>query len=277
MAEAGFLPADEPPIVISLHELEIICDISGRPAELVQYFLRRKRLNRQRRALAADELDFFMHYLRKGLYWEDDERSDSSNAEHAQTEEGAPVRLLSFTDELDAYYMYERGERSTPAAKPEFRHHRDVAAVLDLLDGQRGEAWLSVALSLLDLDTRPRKRVVGDMRRLKMLSEREGQARDRSYFGPGFGVTVMAVPPSQANELPKMLQTYCMLKKHQTKVRTWAGFGVFAGPPEPFQVAVVFTGDWRPDPELDRLVSELPSYGYEGKKFDGRRHPLQGR
>ena len=93
MAEAGFLPAGEPPIVISLHELEIICEISSRPCELVHYFLRRRRLNRQRRATATDELDFFMHYLRDGLYWDDPE--DMETPPEAPP---APVQLLSFTD-----------------------------------------------------------------------------------------------------------------------------------------------------------------------------------
>lgn len=39
MAEAGFLPAEEPPIVVSLHELEIICEISSRPCELASSLL----------------------------------------------------------------------------------------------------------------------------------------------------------------------------------------------------------------------------------------------
>jgi hypothetical protein len=266
MADAGFLPTDEPPIVISLHELEVICEISSRPCELVHYFLRRKRLNRQRRVTATDELDFFMHYLRDGLYWEDTPEAKASDGAA-----NAPVQLLSFTDALDAYYMYARGERHTPAAKPERRHHRDVATALDLLDNLRQPGRLGVALALLDLDRKPRERVVGDMRRLKKLAAREGVTRDRSYFGPGFGITVMAVPPSEASDLPKMLQTYCMLKKHQTKASTWAGFGVFEGPPELFQTAVVWSSPWEPDPELDRLVAELPSHGHESERFDGRK------
>jgi hypothetical protein len=267
MAEAGFLPAEDPPIVISLHELEIICEISSRPCELVHYFLRRKRLNRQRRATAADELDFFMHYLRDGLYWDDPEDMETP----PDTPE-APIQLLSFTDPLDAYYMYARGERRTPAAKPERRHHRDVATVLDLVDNLDQPGRLGVALALLDLAQKPRERVVGDMRRLKKLSAREGRRRDRSYFGRDFGITVMAVPPTEAAELPQMLQTYCRLKQYQLRTSTWAGFGVFEGPPELFQTAVVWAAPWEPDPELDRLVATLPSYGHERESFDGRKH-----
>jgi hypothetical protein len=267
MAEAGFLPAEEPPVVVSLHELEIICEISNRPCELVHYFLRRRRLNRQRGATAIDELDFFMHYLRDGLYWDDPEDSEAPVESRPTV-----VQLLSFTDSLDAYYMYKRGERRTPAAKPERKHHRDVGTVLDLLDNLGQPGRLSVALALLDLDWKPRERVVGDMRRLKALSGREGMRRDRSYFGRDFGITVMAVPPAEAAELPQMLQTYCRLKQYQLRTSTWAGFGVFEGPPELFQTAVVWTAPWEPDPELDRLVAELPSYGREHENFDGRKY-----
>jgi len=270
MAEAGFLPAEEPPIVISLHELEIICEIGSRPCELVHYFLRRRRLNRQRRATATDELDFYMHYLRDGLYWDDPEDMETP----PETPQ-APVQLLSFTDPLDAYYMYTRGERSTPAAKPERRHHRDVATVLDLLDDLGQPGRLGVALALLDLAQKPRERVVGDMRRLKKLSAREGRRRDRSYFGRDFGMTVMAVPPAEAAELPQVLQTYCRLKQYQLRTSTWAGFGVFEGPPELFQTAVVWTAAWEPDPELDRLVAEMPSYGHERENFDGRKYAAE--
>lgn len=267
MAEAGFLPTDEPPIVISLHELEIICDISSRPCELVHYFLRRKRLNRQQRVTAMDELDFFMHYLRDGLYWDDTE-----GAEGESPQSRVLHQLASFTDDLDAYYMYTRGERRTPAAKPEKRHHRDVAAALSLLDDSRQPGRIAAALALLDLDSKARERIVGDMKRLKKLAASGGTTRDRSYFGPDFGITVMAVPPSSADELPEKLQKYCFLKKHQMKMTTWAGFGVFAGPPELFQTAVVWSSPWEPDAELDQLVSELPSHGFEGARFDGRKH-----
>jgi hypothetical protein len=60
------------------------------------------------------------------------------------------------------------------------------------------------------------------------------------------------------------------MKKQQMKVDRWIGFGVFPGLPEPAQVAVVLVDAWQPDDELDRLVTELPSYGIEGD-FDGRK------
>ena len=98
----------------------------------------------------------------------------------------------------------------------------------------------------------------------------ERLAHDRSYFFDEFGVTVMSAPPERPDSLPDALKAYCLMKRQQMKVGRWIGFGVFQGPPEPAQVAVVFLEEWQPDDELDRLVTELPSYGVEGD-FDGRK------
>jgi hypothetical protein len=146
-----------------------------------------------------------------------------------------------------------------------------VRELVDCLDGLRDPGTLDAVLAFLDLNSDFRERIAGDLRRLKERSANDGQDHDRSYFGPGFGVTIMSVPPSRANELQQVLQSYCILKKHQLKADSWLGLGVFKGPPEPAQVLGVFTHRWEPDEELDRLVAKLPSGGHEDENFDGRR------
>jgi hypothetical protein len=264
LADTGLLPGDPTPIAVSLHELEVICDVAERRSELVHYFLRRIRMNEQRSAVAADELDYFMHYLKFGLYWPDEETNPDLGGR-------PPEHLLSHTDELDAYYMYARGERKTPAPRPGQRHARAVARLLDCLDGLREPGVLDATLAFIDLHSDSRERIAGDLRRLKEQSAKDGQNHDRTYFGLGFGVTVMSVPPSRADELPRILQNYCILKKHQVRADSWLALGVFKGPPEPAQVVGVFTEPWEPDEELDRLVAELPSAGHEMERFDGRK------
>jgi hypothetical protein len=49
------------------------------------------------------------------------------------------------------------------------------------------------------------------------------------------------------------------------------GFGGWAGPPEPIQVALALTTPWQPDAQLDALVAELPSARTGGASFDGRK------
>jgi hypothetical protein len=108
LADAGILPSNPTPLLISLHDLELICEIVERPSELIHYLKRRQRVDQTRCTIAPDELDYFMHYLKFGLFWEAD--SDGTPT--------APVQLLSHTEELDSYFFYERGLRQTPASRP---------------------------------------------------------------------------------------------------------------------------------------------------------------
>jgi hypothetical protein len=124
LADAGLLPSSPTPLLISLHDLELICEVVERPCELIHYLKRRQRVDETRCAIAPDELDYFMHYLLVGLFWED--RSGGPTT---------PVRLLSHTEALDSYFLYEQGIRKTPAPRPSVKHHRDVREVLDCLEG----------------------------------------------------------------------------------------------------------------------------------------------
>ena len=62
---------------MGIRELELICQLSERPAQLVHYVLRRIRSNRQR-IWAMDEMDFFMRYLQDGLFWPHEVIGDSA-------------------------------------------------------------------------------------------------------------------------------------------------------------------------------------------------------
>jgi hypothetical protein len=70
LTDAGILPSDPIPLLISLHDLELICEIVERPTELIHYLKRRQRVDEMRCAIAPDELDYFMHYLLVGFFWE---------------------------------------------------------------------------------------------------------------------------------------------------------------------------------------------------------------
>jgi hypothetical protein len=257
LADAGLVPSDPVPWVVSLHELEIICEVSARPAEFVHYTMRRQRLDTRRDAWALDELDYFMHYVLSGLYWEGEVA-------------GVPIRLLSHTDDLDAYYAYATGHRQKKAKRPAPKHKSDVEQLLTCLDGLDMPGRLDAALAILDVDVPFRERITGDLRRLRQESAADGALHDRSYLFGDFGITVMSAPPSASKELSSKLVDYCRLKKHQVKANKWIGFGVYEGPPEPAQLAVVIREPWQPDAELDELVKSMPSYGVEGD-FDGRK------
>jgi hypothetical protein len=263
LADAGVLPTSPIPRVVSLHELEIMCDVVERPSEFVHYLLRRSRMDDMRRAWAMDELDYFMHYLKFGLFWPavpDDQPTPP------------PENLLSHTDELDAWYMYRRGERQAPAAKPTAKHHPKVAALLDCLGSVVVPGRLNAALAILNIDGKPRRKVVELLTQLRRRSQLDGKKHDASLVFTQediSGVTVVSCPPRDAQGLPDELVRYCTLKKYQMHAESWVGFGCWAGPHEPVQCVFVLTGRWEHDEDLERIVAGLPSAGTDGN-FDGR-------
>lgn len=259
LADAGILPSDPIPWLVSLHELELICDLVETPSEFVHYLLRRRRMDSARRAWAADELDYFMHYLKFGLYWPDRDPAEPPVME----------QLASFTDDLDAWFMYKRGERKKRARKPSPRHRADVKELLDCLNDLSEVGRLDASLLFLDVDTKTRKKIVDFLRTLKHRSALDKRWHDATLIHDHGGITIMTCPPTERHDLAQSLGEYVMLKQHQMEADTWLGLGAFEGPPELAQCAVILTEPWQPDPELDAIVGSLPTAGREGN-FDGR-------
>lgn len=109
LTEQGLLAGDHPaPLVVSVHELEILADLLDRPSVLVHYLLRRERFNLAQSLEAFEELDLVMDYITGGLIWD------------PPADEAEPVLhlLASSTDDLDAYYLRREGKRSAEASKP---------------------------------------------------------------------------------------------------------------------------------------------------------------
>lgn len=248
LAEAGVLPTDPIPWVVSLHELETICAFVEWPAQLVHYLMRRRRIDEQRHVWAMEELDFFMHYLSDGLYWE---RPDGPPTQ--------PSLLASQTDRLDEYLLAHRGLGTRRVRRPRRRMHRDVRALLNALDRLEAPGRLDAQLALLEVDGNVAERIAAGAQRARRSAAAQHRSRDLTFIFEDFGVTVVAVPPDERASLRELLVSYCQLKKHQAKSDAWIGFGAFVGPPEPAQLALILDDPWEPDEDLDKLVAELPT------------------
>jgi hypothetical protein len=132
------LPGDATaPWVVTLHELEQVAATTQWPVQFIHFLRRRSRLNEFGRFVASDELDWWMHYLTLGLYFEEETGEER-------------VRYTSLTDPLDQWVLYEQGIRSEPAPKPEMKVPPGSAQFLDLLCLERPTAWVQAGCALLD-------------------------------------------------------------------------------------------------------------------------------
>jgi hypothetical protein len=128
------------PWMVTLNELEHVAATTRWPVQLIHFLRRRARLNELGRFVAGDELDWWMHHMMYGLYFEEEQGKER-------------VRFTSLTDPLDAWVLFDKGIRSDPAPKPELQVPSRSAEFLDCLCSERPPGWVSAGCALLDAST----------------------------------------------------------------------------------------------------------------------------
>jgi len=238
LQDAGVLPADETvPWIVGIHELELICELVERPAQLVHYVLRRLRGKRQR-LWAMDEMDFFMRYLQNGLFWDDDELGPEG------------VELGNHTDPLDAWWYARQHDTKAPK-RPAQKLSVPTRHLLDDIEGTGGPTRLEAQLMLLELADSARKRVASGLRRVRTKTEQDGKPHDMTLVvEDDMAITVAAVPFADRHGVGQMLADYGSFKADQLNLRRWLGLGAVANSKHRLDAMVVIIDPSRlDDPE----------------------------
>lgn len=185
------------PWVVTLHELELVASTIEWPAQFVHFLRRRSRLNQLGRHISSDELDWWMHYLEQGLYFEDED-------------DPSPVRVVSLTDPLDAWVLYEQGLRQVPAPKPTMGLDRSTRAFLDLLCSERPPGWVAAGCALLDVSDAARKRLWRDLDKLRPRARSRTRAQRGTYHfenAPGsMLICAVVLPDNEASRASQVLR-----------------------------------------------------------------------
>jgi hypothetical protein len=256
LAAAGLLDVPDPlPWIVSLHELEIICDLVEYAAMLPHYLLRRRRLNELKLLHAADELDLFIFYLEHGLYFD----------EMAATERPDAIRIQSMTDDLDAYYMWKRGHRRAKAEKPHQRMHPRFREIIRALDDQRLSGFVDVSGALLSMPDKDRQSFAQRYAEMRRRSGRDMKLHDASMaYTPdeARGLTAMTAPHRDRLQLEAKLPSYCLMKKHQVGADQWVG--IAGTDREIVWNTVVHREAWKPDARLEAAIETLVPMPKEG-------------
>lgn len=214
---AGLLPSDErAPWVVGIHELELICDLSAGPAQFVHYVLRRQRAIRQH-LWAMDEMDFFMKYLKDGLFFDDAEIVDTG------------IELHSHTDELDEYLYGERGLRPK-TKRPKQKIAGPTRELLRQIAGIDSPGKIEAEIMILEMDDEGRKQIASGIRRLERMVAADHKPHDLTLpFQDDFAVSVHCVPPALKDELPARLRNHGEGRSAHSNLRRWLGLGVVHG------------------------------------------------
>lgn len=219
------------PWIVTRHELDLVCRMIESPIQFTHFLRRRSRLNQIGGRIASDELDWWMLYLDNRLYFEEDQ-SDGR------------VRYLSQTDALDAWYLFEEGERERPAEKPTQRLDEGTRAFLTALDDERPGGWVAAGCLALDASGESATRMWRELRRAQRRASRRGRVQ-RGTHGYDRGIEPMlicrvVVPDIGRAQLLPQLEHYADERLGEYGVRRVLGIGLTASSERAYDALLVF-------------------------------------
>lgn len=246
VAKLGIFTPGELPWAVPIYDLQVICEMLEFPCQLVHFLQRRSRLNELGRMEATDELDWFGHYLIEGLYFE-------------EYSPGLQIGLLSYTTEFDDYYLYEQGQRSTPAPKPRQPMPNFMRQLLTEIEKVHPPGYLTGALILLDMSGESREKFARAAEMQQRRPRIDGKNHDVTFpcRDMSMGVTVFTTKWLTADEVAARLATYCHFKKYELQADRWVGFGILSDQPGSFHVYYAQSTPWRFD---EATAAALPEF-----------------
>ncbi|MBD8612014.1 preprotein translocase subunit SecA [Frigoribacterium sp. CFBP 13729] len=276
LVQAGLIKTESIPWTVSIHDLDLIAELTTRPAEFLLYLRRRRHPLATVMFTAPDELDLYLYFLSKGLYVEEDPEQlrstfkflpPATEAEKRKWIGQGPTYVTSQTDPLDAWYQESvlpqragRQPRPNAARKPS-RGASPMESLLDEIDTLSPFGKVSIGATLLtgSSDTQTLMSGYGPsvVRRSHNGLKECTQTVPISTPDDGGWVMVWAVCP--ANDDPAIweqkMRAYLRAKGHQLGVRRSALFA-FSGE-KPVLDAVFYEAI---PSELDPLALSVSTY-----------------
>lgn len=291
LVDVGLVPSDWHPWIVSLHDLEVTCQLIARPAELVVYLRRRTNPETSRVFMAMDELDYLLEFFASGLYVEpkpsrstfegNRERLGGRTAARRRREADVQTFLGSRTDALDAYFLYDLGYRRKEAPKPSLNAVPSALILVDDLASLGQAGWLSSGAALLDSCSAYQYKAAGYVDDVIAEARSTGVDSKVVVGGQTIGVgeyLMVWQALGEAQPLPNArnsLARYVSAKKHQLKCTRAVGM-LFSTGPDASMIWTTFDNrPLGPDADLDRIIRELklrpPSSGLRPLPPKGKR------
>ena len=230
LVRAKVVGSDRFPWLVTLHDLSIIAEVIDRPAEFLLYLRRRTESEVSLKFSAIDELDLFMLFLTGGLWVEPDPdrvseeflgTTRSTGKERRRYQQSAvPTRVMTQTDELDAWVYFQEGSSEVEAEKPSFHVLPGVGRIIDFLMDRHKPGWFRFSADLLNLSEETQQSLDEMIERLASATEHDGLHHQSlmPFAGAwGYPTLFMGTKPRKMSiqEASTRLAAYGVVKKHQ--------------------------------------------------------------
>ena len=211
------LPAERSvPWILSLTDLMVVVDLLE-GASLAHYLIRRQRLERDRRIEAHDELDWVGHYIAEGLFF--DQYFEGEDAPGG-------FKLMSYTDEIDAWYFTKQGLRPrNPAPRPRQAVPEPLDLLLRRLASERPEHWLIASVALLEGGDDSRNLWADGVERIRSRARSEGWSNTTQMLESRLGVTLFVDHRGTPAAVRRAAREYARDKASKNDMPNWIVIG----------------------------------------------------
>lgn len=250
----GILQSKEFPWFVSLSVLRVICEMNEFQTQLIHYISRRLRVSEMENIEALDELDFFGHYLAKGLYFEEQDES------YGQL-------ITSFSVPFDTYYSYEMGHRTETVAKPVQPMPTTYRELIQELEASGFKGYSEAVLLLLEWDEETRENIIYALKHLRNLTEQDRRVHDFSAVStpPHCGITIFSCTPDDYDATVDRMARYTLLKKYQQHADVWLGILTLVEQSRLIHALVIHDHAWEKNPHMDALMQSMPQFPVDPK------------
>jgi hypothetical protein len=270
LQQAGVVPEDRPPLVLSLHDLAVITEIGERPSEFLLYLRRRTDSPVMTHYRAVDELDLYMLFLAADLYVEDD--PDEVKAAHPTAppvtkpqrkrhEKSAAGNMVGDNCiELTLWMNRDKLPDDEHPVKPAMNAPSELLELIDRLRSLGKPGWFRCGADLLALSGNGQLKVKSAISACARATRKDGKYHEAmtSYAGMwGHATVFMATHPSHVPiaEAKERLLFYTRAKQYQLQADRAYGwlFDEHGSLEDTFYLSTVSESD----PELDRRIADL--------------------
>jgi uncharacterized protein YchJ len=210
LKKLNLINGKEWPWSVSLPDLRVISELVESPSEFLVYLKRRIRANDYPQFRLCDELDFFMYYLKDGLYFEDGRLG----------REGS-FGLHAYTERLDRWYDFQAG-RVSSGEKPRLEIPEDYKTLIKGIEATQKAGFSDVTTTLLDFDVEAMEVILENIRQGKAISLRDGRDHDLTleFEKSSLGLTILVSTNQQSPSIARAAG-YALMRKYQLKYEKW--------------------------------------------------------
>ena len=244
------------PWTVFINDLRIISEIIESPSIFLLYLQRRIWMNNLGLITNSDELDYFMFFLRTGLYFEDIFISENQK-----------ISLFGETDELDRYYFYLQGLIEEKVEKPIFCIPDFYKELVYKLEDSGKKGFSNASLSLVLIDSKDFEKISAQLSKYKKLSFETGKSYKLFlyYRKPKKGLLFVIKAGSKTSTWTQFRE-YLKLMKYKYKLKLAIMYKLVFNNQSDIIPEVDFEileEGWKFNPKLDRIVRK--------EKFTGMR------